>query len=89
DPNGHQILHAYNNLGMEVSRTVGYGTADAQKNLINRENIYSLGSLIKKDISLSDDSTRFFKTTGSAIFDLYAARLVYEKSFPGSPGKPY
>ncbi len=30
DPNGHQILHAYNNLGMEVSRTVGYGTADAQ-----------------------------------------------------------
>lgn len=55
-----------------------------QKNLINRENIYSLGSLIKKDISLSDDSTRFFKTTGSAIFDLYAARLVYEKSIPGS-----
>jgi ornithine cyclodeaminase/alanine dehydrogenase-like protein (mu-crystallin family) len=55
-----------------------------QMNLIKREKIYSLGSLIKKDISLSGDKTRFFKTVGSAIFDLYAARLVYEKSIPGS-----
>ena len=51
-----------------------------KKNLIKRENIYSLGSLIKQEVSLSGDSTRFLKTTGSAIFDLYAARLIYEKS---------
>ena len=57
-----------------------------KENLAKRENIYSLGSLIKNEVSLSDDPTRFFKTVGSAIFDLYAARLIYEKSFPGSPG---
>lgn len=51
-----------------------------EKEIILKENIYSLGSLIKQEISLSGDSTRFFKTVGSAIFDLYAARLIYEKS---------
>ncbi len=55
-----------------------------KENLVTRENIYSLGSLIKNEVSLSDDPTRFLKTVGSAIFDLYAARLIYEKSFSGS-----
>lgn len=59
-----------------------------QNNFIKRENIYSLGSLIKGEISLSGDSTRFFKTVGSAIFDLYAARLIYEKSFPHAVSLP-
>jgi len=50
--------------------------------LIPVERIYSLGSLIRGDISTSDSSSRFFKTVGSAIFDLYAAKLVFEKTFP-------
>ncbi len=50
-----------------------------QENLVKIENIYSLGSLISQEVSLSGNSTRFFKTVGSAIYDLYAARLIYEK----------
>jgi len=48
--------------------------------LIPDECIYSLGSLIKGDISLTARPTKFFKTVGSAIFDLYAAKLAYEKT---------
>lgn len=47
--------------------------------LISSDHIYSLGSLIKGDISLSDAPTKFFKTVGNAIFDLYGAKLIYEK----------
>ena len=49
-------------------------------NLISDKIIYSLGSLIAGEISLSAGRTRFFKTVGSAIYDLYAAKLVYEKT---------
>jgi len=52
-----------------------------QEGLITEDRIYSLGSLIKGEISLSDKPTRFFKTVGSAIFDLYGAKLVFEKIF--------
>jgi ornithine cyclodeaminase/alanine dehydrogenase-like protein (mu-crystallin family) len=47
--------------------------------LISTDCIYSLGSLAKGDISLSDAPTRFFKTVGNAIFDLYGAKLIYKK----------
>jgi len=47
--------------------------------LISPGCIHSLGSLIKGDVSLSDFPTRFFKTVGNAIFDLYGAKLIYEK----------
>jgi ornithine cyclodeaminase len=47
--------------------------------LISSDRIDSLGSLIKGDVMLSDTPTRFFKTVGNAIFDLYGARLIYEK----------
>jgi ornithine cyclodeaminase len=51
-----------------------------EKNLIKRENIISLGSLIENSELLLPGTTRFFKTVGSAVFDLYAASLIYEKS---------
>jgi ornithine cyclodeaminase/alanine dehydrogenase-like protein (mu-crystallin family) len=47
--------------------------------LISKDRIYSLGSLVNGDISLSGAPTRFFKTVGNAIFDLYGAKLIYEK----------
>jgi ornithine cyclodeaminase/alanine dehydrogenase-like protein (mu-crystallin family) len=47
--------------------------------LIPKDRIYSLGSLVNGDISLSGAPTRFFKTVGNAIFDLYGAKLIYEK----------
>lgn len=49
-------------------------------NLISEDNIHSLGSLISGEVSPPSNCTRFFKTVGSALFDLYAARLLYEKS---------
>jgi ornithine cyclodeaminase/alanine dehydrogenase-like protein (mu-crystallin family) len=51
-----------------------------EKGLIGRDQIHSLGSLIKGDVYISPGPVRFFKTVGSAVFDLFAARLVYEKS---------
>jgi ornithine cyclodeaminase len=48
-------------------------------NWIANRNIFPIGSLIAGKIVPSENPTRIFKTVGSALFDLFAARLVYEK----------
>jgi len=48
------------------------------KGVIEREQCYSLESLITGKV-LPEGETRFFKSVGMAAFDLYGARLVYEK----------
>jgi ornithine cyclodeaminase/alanine dehydrogenase-like protein (mu-crystallin family) len=48
-------------------------------NWISGKNIFPLGGLITGSIVPSENPTRLFKTVGSAIFDLFAAMLVYEK----------
>jgi len=48
--------------------------------LISDDKVYSLSSLISGDIILSANQTNFFKTVGCALFDLYAAKLIYEKT---------
>lgn len=50
-----------------------------KNNWIAENNIYLLGSLIAGNVAASESQTRLFKTVGSAIFDLFAARLIYEK----------
>jgi ornithine cyclodeaminase len=50
-----------------------------RNNWISDENIFPIGSLIAGNSVLSENTTRLYKTVGSAIFDLYAAKLVYEK----------
>jgi ornithine cyclodeaminase len=50
-----------------------------RNNWIADENIFPIGSLIAGNIVPSENQTRLFKTVGSAIFDLFAAKLVYEK----------
>jgi ornithine cyclodeaminase/alanine dehydrogenase-like protein (mu-crystallin family) len=50
-----------------------------KNNWISEDNIYTMGSLLSGDIVLSQNPTRLFKTVGSAIFDLFAAKLIYEK----------
>jgi ornithine cyclodeaminase/alanine dehydrogenase-like protein (mu-crystallin family) len=46
---------------------------------ISDDKIYQLGKVCSGAIKPSSNRTRLFKTVGSAIFDLFAARLVYEK----------
>jgi ornithine cyclodeaminase/alanine dehydrogenase-like protein (mu-crystallin family) len=46
---------------------------------IDDGNIFPIGDLLSGSIVTSDNKTRFYKTVGSAIFDLFAAKLVYEK----------
>jgi ornithine cyclodeaminase len=48
------------------------------KGWIAENNIIQMGSLIAGDISPSSNPTRLFKTVGSALLDLFAAKLVYE-----------
>lgn len=50
-----------------------------RNNWIAEEHVFPLGSLIAGNIVPSENQTRLFKTVGSAIFDLFAAKLVYEK----------
>jgi ornithine cyclodeaminase/alanine dehydrogenase-like protein (mu-crystallin family) len=50
-----------------------------KNNWIKDENIYPIGMLISGNTVLSPNKTRLFKTVGSAIFDLFAAKLIYEK----------
>jgi ornithine cyclodeaminase/alanine dehydrogenase-like protein (mu-crystallin family) len=56
-----------------------------RNNWIAAENIVPIGSLMSGAINLSGNFTRLFKTVGSAIFDLYAAKLIYEKDRIGNP----
>lgn len=43
------------------------------------DNIFAMGDLISGNIEASENPTKLFKTVGSAIFDLFAAKMVYEK----------
>jgi ornithine cyclodeaminase len=49
-------------------------------NWISEDRIYPLGRILSGIIIPSDNRTRLFKTVGSAVFDLFGAKLVYEKS---------
>ena len=50
-----------------------------QNRWISENKIYSIGSLLSGAILPAANPTRLFKTVGSAIFDLFAAKLIYEK----------
>jgi ornithine cyclodeaminase/alanine dehydrogenase-like protein (mu-crystallin family) len=50
-----------------------------KNNWIYNKDIFPIGSLIEGEIVASENPTRLFKTVGSAIFDLFASKLVYEK----------
>lgn len=50
-----------------------------RSNWIADRNIFPIGSLITGNILSAENPTRLYKTVGSALFDLFAARLVYEK----------
>ena len=49
-----------------------------QKGIISKEQVTPLSELISGKVELKGD-TRFFKSVGMAAFDLYGARLVYER----------
>jgi ornithine cyclodeaminase len=50
-----------------------------RSNWIADRNIFPIGSLITGNIVTTENPTRLYKTVGSALFDLFAAKLVYEK----------
>jgi ornithine cyclodeaminase/alanine dehydrogenase-like protein (mu-crystallin family) len=50
-----------------------------RNNWISDESIFPIGRLIGGDSVPAENATRLYKTVGSAIFDLFAAKLVYEK----------
>jgi ornithine cyclodeaminase/alanine dehydrogenase-like protein (mu-crystallin family) len=45
---------------------------------LNGNNIHPLGDLFSGKVVPASNPTRLFKTVGSAIFDLFAAKLIYE-----------
>lgn len=56
-----------------------------RNNWIPEENIFPIGKLISGDIIPDENATRLYKTVGSAVFDLFAAKLVYEKLINKDP----
>jgi ornithine cyclodeaminase len=50
------------------------------KGLIDRKNIKLLSAVIKNDIKINPHNTSLYKSVGMALFDLYAAKYIYEKA---------
>lgn len=48
--------------------------------LITKESILPMARLIKGEVPLEGNRTRIFKTVGSAVYDLFAAELIYRKT---------
>ncbi len=42
------------------------------------DKVYPLGHVLTGEIQVSENPTKLFKTVGNAIFDLFAAKLIYE-----------
>lgn len=55
-----------------------------KNNWFPEDKIYPIGDLLSGKIVRSANPTRLFKTVGSAIFDLFAAKLIYEACFKKS-----
>ncbi len=48
--------------------------------LIDKRNIYTIGKLLTGEVKLSAAPSRFFKSVGVALFDLFAADFFYQKA---------
>ena len=53
--------------------------APVQNSWISEDNIHPISRLLTGNVIPTANPTRLFKTVGSAVFDLFAAKLVYEK----------
>ncbi|MCT4589706.1 MAG: ornithine cyclodeaminase family protein [Carboxylicivirga sp.] len=58
-----------------------------ENNLINHDQVKHISKLIDNATALGFRETRLFKTVGQGIFDLFAARLVYEKACENNLGQ--
>ena len=54
---------------------------------ITPQQIQTIAKLIEQPDILGDNETRFFKTFGHGIFDIFAAKLIYEKALENSMGE--
>ncbi len=63
---------------LESLHEAGDLVSPLEKGILQREQCHSLVDLISGRVKLAGE-TRFFKSVGMAAFDLYGARLVYEK----------
>jgi ornithine cyclodeaminase/alanine dehydrogenase-like protein (mu-crystallin family) len=50
-----------------------------RNNWLKEDKIYPIGELYTGNVVPTENPTRLFKTVGSALFDLFAAKLIYEK----------
>lgn len=50
-----------------------------KNNWISEKDIYPISSLLSGEVALSTNPTKIFKTVGSAVYDLFAAKMIYEK----------
>lgn len=51
-----------------------------ENGLITEEQIFRLGQLINKKVSIDETGTTFFKSVGMALFDLVTAEMIYKKA---------
>lgn len=56
-------------------------------NLVSPEQVKHISLLLNEPGALGFRETRLFKTVGEGIFDLFAAKLVYEKACEGNLGE--
>ena len=65
---------------MDGKKESGDLIAPVLNHWISEDKIHPLSRLLSGDVIATANPTRLFKTVGSAVFDLFAAKLVYEKS---------
>ena len=72
-----QIDHIFVDT-MDGKKESGDLITPVKNNWVSEDDIFPLSSLLSGAMVPNANPTRLFKTVGSAIFDLFAAKLVYE-----------
>ena len=57
------------------------------KGLITRDKIHFLSELINGSIRIDPEKTSLYKSVGMALFDLFAAKYIYEKAISNGLGE--
>jgi ornithine cyclodeaminase len=51
-----------------------------KKGLLKEEDIFTLGKLITRKVTVDTNKTTVYKSAGMAIFDLFVAQAMYEQA---------
>ena len=57
-----------------------------KKNILKETDLYTLGKVITKEQTVNVQDTRVYKSTGMAVYDLFAAQAIYKQALKSNAG---